>query len=98
MALDGSAFRIERLPGPAFAGNCWFGPPEDPPWCDVHLFHAHCTSPGVVAKQARMRTVLHESRHCAESAGAARAERGPRSGGHHARLAARNARTRRRAS
>ncbi|EOD19868.1 hypothetical protein EMIHUDRAFT_242491 [Emiliania huxleyi CCMP1516] len=53
-APAGGAHPIERLPRPAFAGNCWFGPPENPPWCDVFLFHAHCTPPGVAAKRARM--------------------------------------------
>ena len=50
-ALERSQFGIRRLPGPNFAGNCWFGPPNDPPWCDIFLFHAHCTGKKLAAKR-----------------------------------------------
>ncbi|KAL1523777.1 hypothetical protein AB1Y20_018701 [Prymnesium parvum] len=63
-ALRSSGHGIEQLPQPAFAGNCWFGPPQAPPWCDVYLFHAHCTSPGAMMKSTRMTSVLLETRDC----------------------------------
>jgi len=50
---------IARLPT-TFAGNCWFGPPDDPPWCGLYSFHAHCTPPALAPKMDRLRTVLRE--------------------------------------
>ena len=53
---------ISRLPDP-YAGNCWFGPPEAPPWCDLITFHAHCTG-SLQAKLDRLHLVLAEVSRC----------------------------------
>lgn len=63
-ALRASGRPITRL-GEAFAGNCWFGPPEAPPWCGLATFHAHCTG-SLAEKRRRLQLVLHETRGCAE--------------------------------
>lgn len=63
-ALNRHGHRTARLPD-AFAGNCWFGPPEAPPWCSLITFHGHCTG-SLQEKLTRLRLVLRETTQCHE--------------------------------
>eukprot|EP00965_Chrysotila_dentata_P246579 6207245-Pleurochrysis_carterae.AAC.1 len=64
-ALQRSKRRIDRLPS-RFAGNCWFGPPQNPPWCTLTTFHAHCTG-STAEKLSRIQLVLNETAKCART-------------------------------